>query len=125
MTALEDLPLVQTRYPTVGEVRDVSPCLTNGAEPFADESCTVEIQPNYVFWDCRIRTHQDHENRRFLAGLPEELAPPVGVIRDATHGNDATIIQWHTSGWVFLADASRRLTHGVISFEARTRRRTA
>lgn len=125
MTALAGLPVIETPYPTVRPTYDVAQYLANGCTPFSPGSVMATVENNHVFWDCRIATGnaESNPNRRFFQGLPPELTPPVGVIRSATHGLQHIIIQWHTSGWIFLADASRVLNHGVIAFEARTVRR--
>lgn len=120
-----DPPVIETPYKDANPTFDVSNYLANGCEPFAPGSVMATIDRNHIFWDVRISTAgaTNNPNRRFFDGLPVEFRPPVGVIRAATHGLDHIIIQWHTSGWVFLADAARNLTSGVIAFEARTIRR--
>lgn len=120
-----DLPEIPSRYPAQYPTYDISQYLISGCTPFSEGSVMVTVQPNHVLWDCRISTGSavDDPNRRFLQGLPEELRPPVGVSRIGTLGEQLTRMQWHTGGWIFLGDPTKRLIDGSIAFEARTLRR--
>lgn len=123
MTELSDLPVIETRYPGLGVTYDLAPLLVNETFPFREGSVTATVEDNFVVWDCRIDGGVPAENRRLIDGLPAELAPPVTVTRGGAQGHDFALLSFHSSGWIFLTDANRQISPGVISFEARTRRR--
>lgn len=97
-----DLPVLETPYPSMYPVYDVSEFVVAGGRPLAG-GCWLQVQPNLIVCAIRFRTDDVTDNRNFLViGLPAEVRPAQISPGIAMHYGTACAIQVNQFGNIYF-----------------------